>query len=72
MHGCDNSAAVGTIPKLTHTNQSPFINNAKNINPVSAFACENLVYSVYISHDFMIYFCAMHTTAICFVDWFMR
>uniref|UniRef100_A0A804R4W3 Protein KAKU4 n=1 Tax=Zea mays TaxID=4577 RepID=A0A804R4W3_MAIZE len=34
MHGCDNSAAVGTIPKLTHTNQSPFINNAKNINPV--------------------------------------
>ncbi|KAG0515450.1 hypothetical protein BDA96_10G279800 [Sorghum bicolor] len=34
MHGCDNSAAVGTIPKLTHTNQSPFINNAKNMNPV--------------------------------------
>lgn len=48
MHGCDNSAAVGTIPKLTHTNQSPFINNAKNMNPVSAFACKILVcFSIY-------------------------
>ncbi|OEL29085.1 hypothetical protein BAE44_0009898 [Dichanthelium oligosanthes] len=34
MHGCDNSAAVGTILKLTHTDQSPSIHNAKNIQPV--------------------------------------
>jgi len=34
MHRCDNSAALGTIPKLTHTDQSTFIQNAKNIQPV--------------------------------------
>ncbi|CAN6200907.1 unnamed protein product [Urochloa humidicola] len=34
MHRCDNSTAVGTIPKLTHTDQNPFIQNAKNIHPV--------------------------------------
>ncbi|CAL5041590.1 unnamed protein product [Urochloa decumbens] len=34
MHRCDNSAAVGTIPKLTHTDQNPFIQNANNIQPV--------------------------------------
>ncbi|XP_025810388.1 uncharacterized protein LOC112888395 [Panicum hallii] len=34
MHRCDNSAALGTIPKLTHTDQSPFIQNAKNVQPV--------------------------------------
>ncbi|CAN6216081.1 unnamed protein product [Urochloa humidicola] len=34
MHRCDNSAAVGTIPKLTHTDQNPSIQNANNIQPV--------------------------------------
>ncbi|KAG2607682.1 uncharacterized protein LOC120671474 isoform X2 [Panicum virgatum] len=34
MHRCDNSAALGTIPKLNHTDQSPFIQNAKNIQPI--------------------------------------
>jgi hypothetical protein len=48
MHRCDNSAALGTIPKLTHTDQSPFIQNAKNVQPVSAFACKFFVcFSVY-------------------------
>jgi len=48
MLRCDNSAALGTIPKLTHTDQSTFIQNAKNIQPVSAFACKIFVcFSVY-------------------------
>jgi len=34
MHRCDNSAALGTISKLNHTDQSPFIQNAKNIQPI--------------------------------------
>ncbi|CAN6177283.1 unnamed protein product [Urochloa humidicola] len=34
MHCCDNSAAVGTIPKLTHTDQNPSIQNANNTQPV--------------------------------------
>ncbi|KAK8455666.1 hypothetical protein SEVIR_4G200800v4 [Setaria viridis] len=34
MHRCDNSVAVGTIPKLADTDQSPFIQNSKNIQPV--------------------------------------
>nr|CAB3468622.1 unnamed protein product [Digitaria exilis] len=34
MHRCDNSVAVGTIPKFTHTDQSPFIQNSNNVQPV--------------------------------------
>lgn len=47
MHRCDNTA-VGTIPKLTHTDQSPFIQNSKSVQPVSAFACKKKCLFQYI------------------------
>lgn len=46
MHRCDNRIAVGTIPKSADADQSPFIQNSKNIQPVSAFACFTFFVSV--------------------------
>jgi hypothetical protein len=37
---------VGTIPKSADADQSPFIQNSKNIQPVSAFACFTFFVSV--------------------------
>ncbi|KAJ1260196.1 hypothetical protein BS78_10G213900 [Paspalum vaginatum] len=33
-HVCENSTAVGTVPKSTHADQSPLIHNTKNMQPI--------------------------------------